>query len=55
MANGEFNHRLSDYIVVVRGIISREMCQQVVDLYKDNPQWDWAVATGGLGLGHTAR
>ena len=50
MANGEFNHRLSDYIVVIRGIISREMCQQVIDLYKDNPKWDWALTTGGLTL-----
>jgi hypothetical protein len=52
MANGEFNHRLSDYIVVIRGIISREMCQQVVDLYKDNSKWDWAGTTGGMNLDH---
>ena len=50
MANGEFNHRLSDYIVVIRGIISKEMCQQVVDLYRDNEKWDWALTTGGLNL-----
>jgi predicted 2-oxoglutarate/Fe(II)-dependent dioxygenase YbiX len=50
MANGEFNHRLSDYIVVIRGIISKEMCQQVIDLYKDNEKWDWALTTKGLNL-----
>jgi len=50
MANGEFNHRLSDYIVVIRGITSREMCQQVVDLYKDNSQWDWAKTVAGVNL-----
>ena len=50
MANGEFNHRLSDYIVVIRGIISKEMCQQVIDLYRDNEKWDWALTTGGLNL-----
>ena len=50
MANGEFNHRLSDYIVVIRGIISKEMCQQVVDLYKDNSKWDWAGVSGGTNL-----
>jgi hypothetical protein len=50
MANGEFNHRLSDYIVVIRGIISKEMCQQVIDLYKDNEKWDWAGTIGGLNL-----
>jgi predicted 2-oxoglutarate/Fe(II)-dependent dioxygenase YbiX len=50
MANGEFNHRLSDYIVVIRGIISKEMCQQVIDLYKDNEKWDWALTTIGLNL-----
>jgi len=50
MANGEFNHRLSDYIVVIRGIISKEMCQQVVDLYKDNSKWDWAGLSGGTNL-----
>jgi Rps23 Pro-64 3,4-dihydroxylase Tpa1-like proline 4-hydroxylase len=50
MANGEFNHRLSDYIVVIRGIISKEMCQQVIDLYKNNSKWDWALTTGGLDL-----
>jgi predicted 2-oxoglutarate/Fe(II)-dependent dioxygenase YbiX len=50
MANGEFNHRLSDYIVVIRGIISKEMCQQVIDLYKDNEKWDWALTTRGLNL-----
>jgi hypothetical protein len=50
MANGEFNHRLSDYIVVIRGIISKEMCQQVIDLYRDNEKWDWAGTTGGLNL-----
>jgi hypothetical protein len=50
MANGEFNHRLSDYIVVIRGIISKEMCQQVVDLYRDNEKWDWAGTIGGINL-----
>jgi hypothetical protein len=50
MANGEFNHRLSDYIVVIRGIISKEMCQQVIDLYKDNEKWDWAGTVAGLNL-----
>jgi hypothetical protein len=50
MANGEFNHRLSDYIVVIRGIISKEMCQQIIDLYKDNENWDWAGVVGGLNL-----
>jgi hypothetical protein len=50
MANGEFNHRLSDYIVVIRGIISKEMCQEVVDLYKDNEKWDWAGIASGLDL-----
>jgi predicted 2-oxoglutarate/Fe(II)-dependent dioxygenase YbiX len=50
MANGEFNHRLSDYIVVIRGIISKEMCQQVIDLYKDTEKWDWALTTKGLNL-----
>ena len=52
MANGEFNHRLSDYIVVIRGIISKEMCQQVVDLYKDNTKLDWAGTVGGMNLDH---
>jgi len=52
MANGEFNHRLSDYIVVIRGIISKEMCQQVIDLYKDNEKWEWAGTTGGINLDH---
>lgn len=46
MANGEFNHRLSDYIVVIRGIISKEMCQQVIDLYKDHPDWGWGTLAG---------
>jgi hypothetical protein len=50
MANGEFNHRLSDYIVVIRGIISREMCQQIIDLYKDNEKWEWAFTTNGINL-----
>jgi len=50
MANGEFNHRLSDYIVVIRGIISKEMCQQVIDLYKDNPKWEWGGTTDGLNF-----
>lgn len=50
MANGEFNHRLSDYIVVIRGIISKEMCQQVIDLYKDSDLWDWARVVGGVDL-----
>ena len=48
MANGEFNHRLSDYIVVIRGIISKEMCQQIVDLYKDSGLWDWGKITNGV-------
>lgn len=52
MANGEFNHRLSDYIVVIRGIISKEMCQQVIDLYKDNLDWQWASTTAGTNLDH---
>jgi len=50
MANGEFNHRLSDYIVVIRGIISSEMCQQVVDLYKNNSKWNWARTGDGVNL-----
>jgi len=50
MANGEFNHRLSDYIVVLRGIISTEKCQQILDLYKENLEWEWAQTTSGLNL-----
>jgi predicted 2-oxoglutarate/Fe(II)-dependent dioxygenase YbiX len=50
MANGEFNHRLSDYIVVIRGIISKEMCQQVIDLYKDNEKWEWGGFASGMDM-----
>jgi predicted 2-oxoglutarate/Fe(II)-dependent dioxygenase YbiX len=50
MANGEFNHRLSDYILVVRGIISKEKCREITELYAENPNWDWAKTTGGLNL-----
>jgi len=52
MANGEFNHRLSDYIVVVRGIITREKCQEVINLYSDSPEWRWAETTSGINLDH---
>jgi predicted 2-oxoglutarate/Fe(II)-dependent dioxygenase YbiX len=52
MANGEFNHRLSDYIVVIRGIISKEKCQEVIDLYAASPEWDWASTTKGINLSH---
>ena len=50
MANGKFNHRLSDYIVLLRGVISKEKCQQIIDLYKDSPSWEWAQTTAGLTL-----
>jgi hypothetical protein len=50
LADGKFNHQLSDYIVVIRGIISKKMCQQVVDLYKNNRNFDWALTRGGVNL-----
>lgn len=50
MANGEFNHRLSDFIVVMRGLISKEKCQEIIDLYKKYEGWDWAKADGKVNL-----
>jgi predicted 2-oxoglutarate/Fe(II)-dependent dioxygenase YbiX len=52
MANGEFNHRLSDYIVVIRGIISKEKCREIIDLYAASPDWGWASTTNGIELSH---
>ena len=50
MANGEHNHRLSDFIVVMRGLISKEKCQEIIDLYKDVDVWEWAQTTTGVQL-----
>jgi len=50
MANGEFNHNLSDFIVVMRGLISKEKSQEIIDLYKDTNFWKWGVTDGGVQL-----
>lgn len=50
MANGEFNHRLSDFIVVIRGLVPQEKCNEFIDLYKDHEASDWAGTTTGMNL-----
>jgi hypothetical protein len=43
MANGEFNHRLSDFIVVVRKLIPEEDCKSIIAAYGNNPRWQWSM------------
>jgi len=50
MANGEFNHRLSDYIVVIRGLVPQEKCNEIIDLYKNHDASEWASTTSGMNL-----
>jgi hypothetical protein len=52
MANGEHNHRLSDFIVVIRGLASQEKCNEIINLYKDHELIDWASTTNGMNLDH---
>ena len=50
MANGEYNHRLSDFIVVIRGLVPQEKCREIINLYKDHDAMNWALTIGGLDL-----
>lgn len=52
MANGEFNHNLSEFIVVLRNLVPKDKCEEIINLFKDNKHWNWALTTGGLDLDH---
>lgn len=52
MSDGAFNHRLSDFIVVIRNLVTREWCDHILHTYKDHPDWSWALTAGGLDLSH---
>lgn len=52
MSDQSYNHRLSDFIVVLRGVTTKETCDQIIQTYKDHVGWDWALTTGGLNLEH---
>jgi len=52
MANGEYNYNLSDFIVVMRNVISKEECDKIINLYQGHSAWDWAGTVSGVDLNH---
>lgn len=55
MANGEFNHRLSDFIVVARKLIPAEDCKNIIETYNGNSRWHWSMVGrdhGEVNLDH---
>lgn len=39
MANGEFNHRLSEFIVVIRKLVPEKECAKMIEACKESPFW----------------
>lgn len=50
MTDELFNHRLSEFIVVIRGLAPKDVCQEILDLYREDPNWRWAQTQAGLNL-----
>ncbi len=40
MANGEYNYKLSEFIVVMRNLVPAAKCAEVIDTCKKSPFWE---------------